>query len=158
MPLGEKFLLCLRSSCSMGDDSAQGSSQQAAPAVLSLKLPSPDSPQAPLVHSALPLPEPRVSGCKLNFVGWPFKRLPASLTITPWQTETLLLFTIGCDLGSFPALVLQAGEPSLGFRPHTSCGGTPPATETSLQHFSCSPWGPSQPAHIPSALPASTLW
>ena len=55
-----------------------------------------------------------------EILGVAFKRLSASPTISPWQTETLLLFTARCYLGFFLALVLWAGEPSLGFRPHTS--------------------------------------
>ena len=58
-----------------------------------------DSPQVSLVHSALPLPEPRVSGCKQNFVCWPFKRLSVSSAISSWQIELLLLFS--CMLFGF---------------------------------------------------------
>ena len=76
--------------------------------------------QISLVHSALPLLEPRVRGCKWNFVHWPW--LSESSAIPPWQTETLLLLTVRCYLGSFVALVLSAEEPSLGFRPRTSLG------------------------------------
>ena len=43
-----------------------------------------------------------------------------SLAICPWRAETLLLFTVGCYLGSFLAPVLQAGDPSFGFRHHSS--------------------------------------
>ena len=71
--------------------------------VLSPELPTPNSPQTSLVHSALPLLEPRVNGCKRNFVHWPFKRLSASSAVSPWQIETLLLFTALCYFGSFPS-------------------------------------------------------
>ena len=40
----------------------------ALPSVLSLEPPVPDPPQVSPIHSALPMLEPRVSGCKLNFV------------------------------------------------------------------------------------------
>ena len=69
-----------------------------------------DSPQASLVHSSLPLPVPRVSGCKPNFVLWPFKRLCASPDISPWLIEPLLLFTAGYYLGSF------SGSGAVGWR------------------------------------------
>ena len=100
----------------------------AIPSVLSLETPDPDSLHTSPVYSALPLLEPRVSGCKWNFVLWPFKRLSAFLAVSPWQTEILLLFTAECYLGSFPA---SGGEPNLEFRAHTSLG-EPPATEISL--------------------------
>ena len=53
------------------------------------------------LHSALPLPEPRVRGCKWNFVCWPFKSLSESPAVSPWQREPLLLFKAGCYLSSF---------------------------------------------------------
>ena len=52
----------------------------AAPSVPSPEPPSPDSPQVPLVPCVLTLPESRVSGCKRNFVCWPFKSLQPSFT------------------------------------------------------------------------------
>ena len=93
-------------------------------AVLSLLSPKPPAPHyhVSLVHSALPLLEPRVSGCKQNFVCWPFKRLSAFPAISPWQTETLLLFTAGCHLGSFPSSGDIGWGAQLGVRPHTSQG------------------------------------
>ena len=57
------------------------------PSVLSPEPLAPDSPHASLVHSALPLPEPRVSGCKQNFVHCPFKRLSAFLAISSCQQK-----------------------------------------------------------------------
>ena len=53
-----------------------------------------------------PLAGAQGSGCKQNFVCWPLKSLSASPAISPWETETLLLFTAGCYLGFFLALVL----------------------------------------------------
>ena len=50
----------------------------ALPSVLSPEPAAPDSPDASLVHSVLPLTESRVSGCKQNFVSWPFKSLSVS--------------------------------------------------------------------------------
>ena len=88
----------------------------AVPSVLSPKPPTPNSPPATLVHSALPLPEPRVSGCKWNFVNC-IKRLSASPDVSPWQIETLLLFTAGCYLGSFQAWYCRLGSPAWGIDP-----------------------------------------
>ena len=62
--------------------------------VLSPEPPVPDSPHTSLVLSGLPLLEPRVSGCKRNFVQWPLKRLSASPVISLWWTEILLLLTV----------------------------------------------------------------
>ena len=78
----------------------------AIPSVLSPEPPTPYSLQTSLVHFALPLPEPRVSDYKGDFSHSPFNRLSASPSVSPWQTEALLLFTAGCYLGSFLALVL----------------------------------------------------
>ena len=105
------------------------------PSVLSPKLPTPDSPQVSLVHSAFPLLQPRVSGYKQNFVHWPFKWLSESPDIFPWPAEPLLLVTARCYMGSFLVLVLKSGECSLGFRPHTS-QGNPLSAEISLWNFS----------------------
>ena len=99
---------------------------------------SPNFPQTSLVHSVPPLLKPRGRGYKWNCMHWPFKSLSVSSAVSPWQTEILPLFTAGCHLGSFPALVLQAGEPSLEFRPHTS----------QKEH----PW----PLKFPSSTPSST--
>ena len=76
------------------------------PLVISPEPPTPDALQVSLVHSALPLLEPRVSGYKGNFVRWPFMWASVSPTVSPGQAETLLLFTAGCYLGSFLALVM----------------------------------------------------
>ena len=68
-----------------------------------------------------------------------------------------MLFTAGCYLDSFLALVLQ--EPSLVFRPHTLLRGNPPTAEIST------PEGVSLPAashgsraSTSSALPTTLLW
>ena len=68
---------------------------------LSPEPPTPDSPHMTPVHSPLPPLESRVSGYKQNCVCWPFKWIAASLAISPWQTETLLLFTSGCFVAAF---------------------------------------------------------
>ena len=89
--------------------------------VLSPEPPTPDSPQVSLVHSVLSLPEPRVSGCKQNYMCfWPFKRLSECPAVSLWQTETLLLFTAGCYLSSFQLWCCR--EARLGCRPHISQG------------------------------------
>ena len=95
-------LLCLRKMAS----AVWGMTQHRDPGSCSFSSlpepPTPDSLQASLDHSALPLPEPRVTGFTRKFVSWPFKRLSESPEVSPWQTETLLLFTALCHLGSFP--------------------------------------------------------
>ena len=113
------------------------------PSVLSPGPPTPVSVQTSLVHSVLPLLEPRVSSCKQNFVLWPFKRLSVSPVLSPWQTEIMLLFTAVCYVGSFPALVLRLGSPAWGLDP-TLLRGNHLATEISLQHFSYRMWESTQ--------------
>ena len=51
---------------------------------------------------------------------WSFKLLFVSPAEHLWQTATLMLFASGFYLCTFLALVLYAGDPSLGFIPHTS--------------------------------------
>ena len=60
-----------------------------------------------------------------DFKWKPFKSLSVSTAFSPWPTELLLLFTTGCYLGSFLALVLQAGQPSFWFQTPYFSGGTP---------------------------------
>ena len=145
-------------SCSMGDDSAQGSAvlMVAVLSVLSPKPPTADSTQVSLVHSALPFPAPRVNGSKRNFLCWPFNRLSASPAISPWPIEPLLLFTTGCYLGSFWLWCYRLGSPAWGLDP-TLLRGKHLATEISLQHFSCRPWEPRQLSHASSALPTNHI-
>ena len=122
------------------------------PSFLPPEAPTPDSPQISIVRCALPLLEPRVSGYKRNFVCWTFKRLSASPAISPWKTETLLLFTAGCYLGSFPWLwCCRLGSPTWGLDP-TLLRGNPLATEISLWNFNCHPWEPSQPSCTSSSV------
>ena len=52
----------------------------------------------------------------------PLKWLFTSLAIHLWQRAKLQLFTTGCYLCTFWALVLQGGDPSLRIRPHSSEG------------------------------------
>ena len=76
-----------------------------------------------------------------------------SLAISPLETETLWLYTAGCYLGSFLVLVLEAGETSLRFRPHTS-QEQPPSCCNILLDLQLPPVEPSQPSGV-SALPTS---
>ena len=138
----------------MGNDSAQGS-LSADPSALSPKPQIPDS-LAALVHSALPLLEPRVSGCKWNSVGWLFKRLSASLAVSPWQTETLLLFTTKCYLGSFLNSVTLGWGAQLEVWITYFSGGSPLDAEISLWNIGCHPWEPCQPSRT-STLPTSLI-
>ena len=115
----------------------------------------PDSPHATLIHSALPLLESRVSGCKWNFVDWPFKRLSISPALSPWQTEALLLYTGGYYLGSFPDSSAVGWGADLGvYTPYFS-GEIPSAAEISLWNFSCHLWESSQPSRAPPILHTS---
>ena len=92
----------------------------------------------------------------INFMCQPFKRLSVSLAISPWQTETLLLFTVGFYLGSLPGSGAIGWGAQLGVQtPHFS-GGTHSATEISLWHFSCCPREQSQPLTPLYFLPV--LW
>ena len=104
----------------------------------------------------IPLQELRLSGCKWNFMHWPFKRLSQSLAISPRQTETLLLFTAECYLGSFLALVLKSGELSFGFRPHISQRELP-GHWIIPPELQVPPWEPSRPSHMSSTLPTSPV-
>lgn len=73
--------------------------------VFSASSPEPPTLQFPhtaLVYSVLPLRAPKVSGCKINFVPWPFNTVPAFLAISPCLTEILLLFTASYYMGLFP--------------------------------------------------------
>ena len=57
------------------------------------------------ISSPLCPPSARSQGkcLQMTFYALPFKRLSASLAVAPWHTETLLLFTAKCYLGSFPS-------------------------------------------------------
>ena len=123
------------------------------PSALSSEPPAPDSPHEPLVHSALPLLEPTVSGCKRNLVWWPFKWLFASPTASPWQTETPLFFTARCYLGSVWLWCCRLWSSLWDLDP-ALLRRTPPAAERPLRNSSCCPWEPSQPSRA-SALRAS---
>ena len=78
----------------------------------------------------------------------------ASPAVSPWLTESLLPFTAACYLSSFLALVLKAGEPSLGFEPTLLRG-----ILQSLKYpsgSSASTFGsPASPVTCPPALPTS---
>ena len=128
-----------------------------APSVVSSNPLSLDSPQASLVYSACPsLPEPRVSGFKQNSVCWPLKRLSVSPTISSWQTETWPLFTARCIWVPFRLCCCRLGSQAWGIDT-TSLRGNPPATEVSLQHFTCCLWETSHLSHVSSALCTSHI-
>ena len=126
----------------------------AVPSVLSPEPPAPDSPQ---VDSALPLLEPRVSGCKLNFVHWPFKRLSTSLGFSPWHTETLLLVTAGCYVGFFPSLCYSLGSPVWVWTPHFS-GGTPQLLKYPSRTLAATHGSPASPLVLPLHFLPVMLW
>ena len=107
-------VFCLRKMASAVWGMTQHRDLAAVPSVLFPEPPTRDSPQASLFHSALLLLESSVSECKQHFVSWPFKSLSASSVFSPWQTETLLLFTAGCFLGFFWPLLLEVGTPAWG--------------------------------------------
>ena len=54
----------------------------AIPLALSPEQQTPVSPHVTLVHSALPVLEPRVSGCDQDFVHWLFKGMLMSLAVS----------------------------------------------------------------------------
>ena len=76
------------------------------------------------ISNTLPffLLEPRVSGCKQNCIFWPLKRLSESPTVSPLQTQTLLLFIAGCYLVPFWFWCCRLGSPPWGLY---LSGGTP---------------------------------
>ena len=123
MPLGEECSAWERWLLQYGEWLSTGI-LVAVPSVLSPEPPAPDSSQVSLVHTALPLPNFKVRGCKQNFVCWSFKSLLASLAISSWQMETLLLFTAGCYLGFFRLRRLES--PPWGLDP-TLLRGKPPS-------------------------------
>lgn len=88
--------------------------------VPSPKAQNPDTPHVTPIHSTLPPPELRMSGCEQNFVHWPFK----SVLVSPvdsaffWQTETPLLFTDKCYVGASSLLwCLELGSLAWGLTP-----------------------------------------
>ena len=122
-------------------------------------LPRATNPTLSCVSSPLcpPLLEPRVSGCKQNFVHWPFKSLFVFPALCPWWIETLLLFTAGCSLGSFVALVYRLGSSAWGLDPTLLRGTTPLVTKISLWNFNCHLWEPSQSSCTFSTFPTSLV-
>ena len=127
-------------SFSMGDDLAPGSWQLLSQ--FSPQIYQPKSPLKCLFLSAVPLPEPRVSGCKLTFMHWLSKRLSASPAVCAWQRETLPLFSIRCylDLVLLGLWYGRLGKPAWGLDP-TFLWGIPPATKIFFQHFQLMPMG-----------------
>ena len=87
--------------------------------------PTPESPQASLVHSALPLPEPRLSGCKQNVVCWPFKRLSASPAASPWPTEPPATFHRWMLSGFLSCSSTVGWQAHLGVQALHFSGGSP---------------------------------
>ena len=129
----------------------------AVPSALSPEPPIPDSPHMALVHTTLPLPESRVSGCKQNFVHLLFKGVSASTAVSTWWTETLLLFTAGWYFGSFPGYGAPGLEHGLRFRPHNFQGEAPPNGHWNIPlELQLPPSWASQPSHA-SILPASLI-
>ena len=110
--------------------------------------PSTGSPQVSLFQSALPM---LVATNKIFCVG----PLRGSLILQPShlgrqkcccfsQLDVIWVpFQLWCCRLRSPAWIL---DPTL-------LRGNPPATEISLWHFSCHPWGPSQSCHVSSTLP-----
>ena len=85
----------------------------------------------------------------INFMCQPFKRLSVSLAISPWQTETLLLFTVGFYLGSLPGSGAIGWGAQLGVQTSLFSGGTPQP----LKYLS----GTSTATHGSLAIPLSSL-
>ena len=110
-----------------------------------------------LVHSAISLPEPRVSGCKWNFVCWIFKRFSESPAFAPWQTETPV-FHRHMLLG-FPSRFwyYRLESPAWVLNP-TLIRGNTLAPEISLQNFSHCPRSPASFLVLPLHSLPVTLW
>ena len=87
--------------------------------------PNPDSPYMAVVCSDLPPLDPRVCGCKPNFVCWPFKRVAASLAVSPHWTETQVLFTARCYIGDFSSSGSLGWGAQLGVQNSHFSEGTP---------------------------------
>ena len=80
------------------------------------------SPHMAPVHSALPLPEPRMSGCEQNFVCWPFRRAPVSLKDFYLSLADRIPtdFTARCYVGASCWLWCSGlGNPVWGWNPPT---------------------------------------
>ena len=88
---------------------------------------------------------------------WSFKRLSASPANSCWQTETLLLFTAGCYLDSFPSSGAVVVLFHLGFGPHTY-QGEPLCCWISVRHFSATHGSPASPFMSPPHSVPVTLW
>ena len=98
----------------------------AVPAALSPELQNPDSPCAPLVCSAS-LRQSR-GWVATNNVAY-IDPLRGSLClqwtpVSPWWTESLMIFTVGCYVGAFPGSGLLGWEPQLRVETPLSSGGT----------------------------------
>ena len=91
-------------------------------------------------YPAFPLWEPRVRSCKQNVVCWPFKILSVSPAISPWWTETPLIFTAGCYLGPFQLWWCRPVSPAWGLDSTLLWGN--PGSLKYLRHFSCCLWSP----------------
>ena len=92
----------------------------AVPSALSLEPQTLVSPHMTLACSTLPLPEAMESVYQLSFLWWSFKKMPVSLTeFHLFLTDRfLLIFRLILCKYFFLALVLRAGDPSMGLRPH----------------------------------------
>ena len=110
------------------------------PSILSPDPLTPNSPQMSLVYSALPLPEPRVSGCKQNFVHWPFKRLSASPTISPFQ-KPCYFSQLDVIWVTFWLWCYRLGNPAWGLDP-TFSGVTPQLLKYPSRTLAATFWSP----------------
>ena len=141
-------MLCLRTRASAVWEMSQHHDPGGWPFSSLARTTNPDSPHMSLVHSDLPLPTSKVSGCKQIAVHWLLKKLVVSLAIYLWWTETPLLFIVQCYLGSFSGSDVLCCGGELGvYTTHFSGGTTLPWP---LKY----PSSPSHAAHESRALPA----
>ena len=123
----------------------------AIPSVLSPETSTPDSPQASIVHPALPLP--RVSGSNEILCIGPsrgFLHLQQSL---PRRQKSWYFSQLDVIWVLFWHWCFRLGSPAWGLDP-TFLRGNLLATKISLWNFSCHPWDPSQSYCAFSTLPA----
>ena len=125
--------------------------------VLSLEPMTTKFPQASLVPSDLPLPWPRVSGYKHNFVqSFSFRGSLCLQPALPGRQEPCWFSQLEVIWVPFSFWCCSLGIPAWVIGP-TLLRGNPLATEISIKNFSRLLWEPSQPPRASSAFPTSLV-
>ena len=128
----------------------------AVPSVHSPESPTTDFLQVSVVHSALSLLKPTISGYKWNFLTWPFKWLSESPIISPWQKEPCCFSQLSVFWVPFWIWCCRLGSQDWGLD-IPPIKGNPTDTEISLQTFSCHHRSPSSPLMTPPQ-PLPVVW